>query len=449
MSDKTNLEYWEKFWSKYWDPPQKKIDRFKRIFGGEKVFAMGLMPVRGPEGFRKLNYEFAEKLPINEIMDKLEDHHFNVLGVVIKDTDGACMWDTDRGWNPTGRDILGEFVDAGKDRQIKIMASFTSMNDAYAGHMHPNRVSVHGKSGKRKTRDSKGNIVKESYDAGDISTHDEGEMRVDIPEGISLEDYKEKIPFLQNKLDPSIGAGRGSRGKGYIPTTSFMCPNSDHVDYLVDLADEVVRNYGVVSFFADYIRYDGAHPDLCYCERCKKKFREQYGPNMKMKGSEWYDFKEDTIARYGEKLCNKIKSIDEDCITGWFSLTGPKLFTRNRLGQNWTKLGKYFDAVSPMIYPYLMGTADDGKWWGFVGNISHWYSIRNMKKRIHEYDQQMVLAITNSVECNAEEMLKQMRTYDFGLGIALFKYFGTTDEQWKTLKIFAEQEYGLDALGLK
>lgn len=449
MADKTSVKYWEKFWSKYWDPPQEKVERFKRLFGGEKVYAMGLMPVRGPEGFRKLDYEFTKELPILEIMDRLEEHHFNVLGLVIKDTDGACMWDTKVGWNPTERDILGEFVDAGKDRQIKIMVSFTSMNDAYAGYKYPDRVSVHGKSGKRKSRDSQGNIIKELYSAGDPSTHDEGEMRVDLPDGISFEEYNKKIPFLQNKLDPNVGASRGSRGQGYIPTTSFMCPNSAHVDYLVDLAEEVVKNYDVVSFFADYIRYDGAHPDLCYCDRCKQKFIDKYGADQKMKGGKWYDFKEDTIARYAEKLCDRIKSIDPDCVTGWFSLTGPKLFTRNRLGQNWTKLGQHFDAVSPMIYPYLMGTADDGKWWAFVGAVSHWFSIKNMKNRIAEYDKQMVLAVTNSVECNADEMLKQVRTYDFGLGIALFKYYGTTDEQWAALKKFAEEEYGLDALNLK
>ena len=72
---------------------------------------------------RKLDYEFAEKLPVKEIISHLEEHHFNVLGVVIKDTDGACMWDTKIGWNPTDRDILGEFVDAGKDSNIWL--SFT------------------------------------------------------------------------------------------------------------------------------------------------------------------------------------------------------------------------------------------------------------------------------------------------------------------------------------
>ena len=36
------------------------------------------------------------------------------------------------------------------------------------------------------------------------------------------------------------------------------------------------------------------------------------------------------------------------------------------------------------------------------------------------------LTITNTVECSAREMVKQMRVFNFGLGIALFKYEGTS-----------------------
>ncbi|MFW9939158.1 MAG: hypothetical protein ACFFD5_16045, partial [Candidatus Thorarchaeota archaeon] len=123
-------------WSKYFRIDENKIEQFKKKFGAKKIYAMGLMPVRGPKGFRKLDYEFAEKgLNVKEVMDKLEECHFNVFGLVIKDTDGACLWNTAIGWNPTGRDILGEFYDAAKERDIKIMVSFTSMNDAYQGYL--------------------------------------------------------------------------------------------------------------------------------------------------------------------------------------------------------------------------------------------------------------------------------------------------------------------------
>ena len=70
-----------------------------------------------------------------------------------------------------------------------------------------------------------------------------------------------------------------------------------------------------------------------------------------------------------------------------------------------------------------------------------------MKKRAHEF-KSPVLTVTNSVECNTEEMLKQMKGFDFGLGIAVFKYFGTSDKQWMALKTYAEDELQLKNLEL-
>ncbi|MFO7795829.1 MAG: hypothetical protein R6W84_06720 [Promethearchaeia archaeon] len=424
-------------WSKYFTLYEEKLKFIKKKIGTERIYAMAIMPVRGPKGFRKLDYEFAEKqLNIKEIMDRLEECHFNTVGLVIKDTEGACLWDTEIGWNPTNRDILGEFSDECQERNFPLLVSFTSMNDAYQGHLHPDRVSVHGEDGKK---------FDHRYKKGDISTHPEGEMRLDLPKNSSFQEYQKKIPFLTEQRDEEVGKSRSSRGKGYIPLTSFMCPNSKHVDYLLSLADEVTRKYSIDAFLADYIRYDGAFKDLCTCERCQTRFRQKFGSKPKiMKSKEWYDFKEETIVRYGEKLHSTIKKRDSDCITGWFCLPGPKKwFTRKKIAQNWKKLSSIFDMVSPMEYPYLMGTRDDGWFWGKVGDFFYWYYIRNMKKRAHEY-RSPALAITNSVECNAEEMLKQIKGFDFGFGIGIFKYFGTTKEQWNALK-----EYGENTLTIK
>ncbi|NVM36264.1 MAG: hypothetical protein HWN81_11770 [Candidatus Lokiarchaeota archaeon] len=426
-------------WSKYLNIEQHKIESFNKVFGANKTYAMGLMPIRGPKGFRKLDYEFAEKgLNVAEIMNKLEETHFNTLGIVIKDTDGACAWDTKEGWNPTDRDILGEVCDTGKESNIKINVSFTSMNDAYQGYLHPERVSVHGKSG------NKHGI---NYKKGEISTHIEGEMRINLPEDVSFEEYQKKIPFLTKQFDKKAGKSRDARGKGYIPLTSFMCPNSEHIDYLLELAKEVVKNYPIKGFFADYIRYDGAFTDLCACHRCVQKFRNKYGYKPKLlKSREWYDFKSETIANYAQKLHDIIKSVDNKCVSGWFCLPGPKkLLSRKRLGQDWSRLSLILDVASPMEYPYLMGTRDDGWYWGKVADFFYWYFIRNMKKRAHEF-KAPVLTVTNSVECNVDEMLKQVRGFDFGLGIAVFKYFGTSEQQWKALKLYAENEIGLENL---
>jgi hypothetical protein len=426
-------------WSEFTAFNDEKIKNLRIKLGTNKIFAMGLMPVRGPIGFRKLDYEFAEKkLDVIGIMDKLEECHFNTFGLVIKDTDGACTWDTNAGWNPINRDLLGEFCDAGKDRNIDMMVSFTSMNDAYQGVLHPERVSIHGKNGKK---------FGKRYYKGEISTHYANEMRIDLPSGISFEEYQKKIPFLTNKLDEIIGKKRSERGSGFIPTESFMCPNSAHVDYLIELVREVVKKYPIKAFTADYIRYDGSFIDLCTCSRCIKKFRAEFGEKAKViKGNDWIEFKTSTIANYAKKLQTTIKNNDENCITGWYSQVGPKkLVTLKRHGQDWKKLSSILDISIPMEYPYLAGTRDDGIFWGLVGDFFYWYFVRNMKKRIHEY-QSPVLALTNSVECNAQEMLKQMRTFDFGLGIGVFKYFGTTDAQWIALKKYAEEEIGLENL---
>jgi hypothetical protein len=404
-----------------------------------KIYAMALMPVRGPKGFRKLDYEFAErKLNVREVMDKIESAHFNVFGLVIKDTDGACLWDTDVGWNPTNRDILGEFCDEGKERKIQIMVAFTSLNDSYQGYLHPDRVSIHGKNGKK---------FGNKYKIGDISTHKANEMRVNLPDGVKFEEYKKKIPFLTENIDEKIGKKRNRRGTGYIPFESFMCPNSAHIDYLLDLTKEVVKKYPLKAFTADYIRYDGTFTDLCACSRCLKKFRTKYGKKEKILiGDKWYEFKTDNITEYAQKLHEAVKRINKDCITGWYSQVGPKkMLTLKRHGQDWTKLSSIFDISVPMEYPYLTGTHDDGWFWGKLGDFFYWYFIRNMKKRAHEY-KNPVLAVTNSAECNTREMLKQMRGFDFGLGIALFKYFGTTEAQWKALKKYAEEEIGLENL---
>ncbi|TXT56365.1 MAG: hypothetical protein BAJALOKI2v1_570013 [Promethearchaeota archaeon] len=422
-------------WTEHFKFDPQANTKILNDLGLEKVYAMALMPVRGKKGFRKLDYEYAKKIQVNEILQKIVQAHFNVLGLVIKDTDGACLWDTHAGWNPTERDILGEFCDAAEDFGIKIIVSFTSMNDAYQGSIHPDRVSVHGKGGEKFGR---------KYERGDISTHPEGEMRIDLPKKSSFQQYQKKIPFLTKKMDIKQGKSRDSRGRGYIPETSFMCPNSNHIDYLLDLAKEIVKKYPISAFFADYIRYDDNFTDLCTCERCTAKFREKYGSKPKLlRSSEWYDFKADTISSYGKRLHSIIKKADPSCLTGWFCLPGPKKwYTRKRLGQDWATLSEIFDISCPMEYPYLMGTRDDGWFWGKVGDFFHWYYKRNMKKRAREF-KGPVLSITNSVECNKSEMLKQMRTFNFGMGIALFKYFGTKQSQWKALKQYGKEELNL------
>ncbi|GAB4308391.1 MAG: hypothetical protein Kow0069_06610 [Promethearchaeota archaeon] len=389
--------------------------------GGERAFAMAVMPVRGPKGFRKLDYEFAadpRRLNVKEIVEKCYDHGFNAIGVVIKDTDGACLWDTQVGWNPTGRDVLGEFVDAAGDHgDLKVIASITTIHDAYQGHVHPKRVA-------RSWR-------------GVPDTHDEGEMRVDVPPGRTWEQVKQKVPFLTRKLDAKVGASREARGRGYFPLTSFMCPNSRHLEYLEDLTFEVVRKYpSMVAILADYIRYN--HAKNCYCPRCRAEFRRRYGkpvPRLAPVRSDWLDFREDNVAAWAARFHATVKRANPNCYTGAFILPEMlyNLVCRGFLGQSWWKLGAILDFLSPMVYPYLMGTIDDGAFWRLLADVTFRLQNRIMRQRSKMLPAE-ILCITNSVECNAEEMLIQMKAYDYGKGIGLFKYFGTSEGQWRVLK---------------
>ena len=410
----------------------EQLAPFRLKFGNKKAFAQCLMPIRGTKGFRKLDYDYPkDQLKPAEVIAKLADCGFNCFALVVKDTDGACLSKTKVGWNPVGRDLVQEFQEECEKHKMKYFLSFTDMNDAYQGYLHPERVSVHFKDGK-------------DHKAGDVATHNEGEMRVDLPDGVSIEQMKKKIPFLTDQYDGVVGAARNQRGQGYIPTTSFMCPRSEHTDYLTNLIKELVNNYHIDGIMADYIRYHHGYTDLCTCPRCRAAFAEKYPnkTNKIMNCKEWLDFREDNVVAFGQKFNDAVKSVDPDCITGWFNLPGPPIYSRRLIAQNYAKLGATMDCVIPMTYPYLTGTKDDGWKWGMLGNLTHWYSKGNMRRRIHEYSEIKkdcsVFCVTNTVECNSEEMLKSISAYDYGLGIALFKYFGTKEEQWETCKKYSK-----------
>ncbi|MHA1341314.1 MAG: hypothetical protein ACTSRZ_15160 [Promethearchaeota archaeon] len=410
-----------------------QISRFKEKFGEKKQFSQALMPVRGPEGFRKLDYDFPNQIDPEAIIKKIIENGFNSFGLVVKDTDGATLADVPNAWNPSGRDLLKEFSEICEEKNIIFMISVTCMNDAYRGHTHPETVSIHFKNPRFFGRDHK---------AGDPATHYEGEMRVELPEGVTLEEMQKKIPFLTDKYDATVGASRDARGKGYIPLTSFHCPRSEHADYILDLVREMTKKYKIDGVLADYIRYHHGYLDLCGCERCRTAFAEKYPKAKFGKGKKWFKFKRENIVEFGKRFNDVVKSIDEDIVTGWFNLPGPKIYSNRLVAQDYRNLTNAMDAVIPMTYPYLMGTRDDGRYWGFIGNLSLWYSKRNMKKRFKEYtdpnSNKAIFCITNSVECNAEEMLKQCIAFDYGLGIALFKYYGTSESQWFACKLYSE-----------
>ena len=127
---------------------EAQMQPFRLHLGDKKIYSQALMPVRGPQGFRKLDYEYVNQINPKEIIDKIVDHNFNSFGLVVKDTDGATIANTKIGWNPTGRDLVQEFSDICEKKNIVFMLSITNMNDAYKGWQHPETVCVHIKDGK-------------------------------------------------------------------------------------------------------------------------------------------------------------------------------------------------------------------------------------------------------------------------------------------------------------
>jgi hypothetical protein len=405
---------------------------FRTQFGDKKIFAQCLMPIRGPSGFRKLDYDYPNKIDPKQIIDKVIDSGFNAFGLVVKDTDGATVANTEHSWNPSGRDLCKEFAEICEKKNIVYMLSVTNMNDAYRGWQHPETVSIHIKNP----------IINKIYKAGDPATHKEGEMRVDLPEGVTFEEMKKRIPFLTEEFEGTPGKARGNRGYGYVPLTSFHCPRSEHVDYMIQLIKELTKKYKIDGVLADYIRYHHGFTDLCGCPRCRAAFAEKY-PEKKdkiMHCKEWWQFRMNNIVEYGTKFSDAVKSVDSKMVTAWFNLPGPTLYSKRLVAQDYKNLTKVMDAVIPMTYPYLTGTRDDGKKWGWLGDKAFWYSRLNMNHRFKQYGENAsIYCVTNSVECNAEEMLKSCIGFDYGLGIALFKYGGTSDAQWYTCKLYGEK----------
>ena len=345
----------------------------------EKIVAMGVMPVRGKYGFRQLDYRFAaEELKPREIIEKCVEHGINAIGIVVKDTDGACMWESELCPNPTKRDILGEFLDEIREHGIASAVSFTCFNDAVGIRRFPDKISI--------TKNGALNIF----------------------------------------IEPEMILPDGRRYH-----TGFMCPLK-YQEYLLDLAEELVRKYPIDAFFADYIRYN--RPDVCYCDADIKKFKEH--GNLKdtfILSPKRLKFREMIIYEFARKLYKRIKSVRRDTLVGAFVIHIGKILGSIYYAQNWSLLDRTLDIISPMVYPYLMGSIKDGVKWGIIGGISFLIAKAIMIRRV-EVKRAIWLPITNSVEVTPKEFEYQLNAFESEYGIAIFKYFGTTEAHWEIIK---------------
>lgn len=393
---------------------EKLLDKM----AGRRVLAMGIMPVRGTEGIMRLDYEFASKksggLDPEAITSKCAEHGINMLGIVVKDTDGACCWDTSIGPNPTGRDILGEFIDAASetnvagDTTMKVVVSFTCFNDALRGQALPESVSIRR--------------------SGEKEFHTEGQMKKKNPE-------------------------TGKWDVQYM--TAFHCPSGPHVDYLLDLQEEIARKYKILALLNDYIRFNSA--ECCFCERCLEMYakhpeNKEHSPAKARKAS-WWDFRTGLIEEFARRSDDTIKKAAPSMLSGAFTLNGIK---RNRIrlwAQDWGRMGMHLDVISPMVYPYLGASRKFGRLPELVGKLGNWsnkvwmnMAINSARKQHGEKSRFEVLPITSSIYCLGTETTKSLRNLQKEAGIAIFKYFGTATDSWEAIKNFSRTEPGYSGI---
>ncbi|MFX0103568.1 MAG: putative glycoside hydrolase [Candidatus Hodarchaeota archaeon] len=386
-----------------------------KLMGGRRILAMGIMPVRGTEGIMRLDYDFASKrsggLDPRAITAKCAEHGINMLGIVVKDTDGACCWDTSIGPNPTGRDILGEFVDAASETNVaenatmKVVVSFTCFNDALRGQATPESVSVRR--------------------SGEKEFHTEGEMK---------------------KQDPNTGKW-DVRYK-----TAFHCPSGPHCDYLLDLQEEIAKKYRIMGLLNDYIRYNSA--ECCFCDRCLERYAE-YPSNKDntpafTRKSSWWEFRTNLIEDFSRRSDATIKRIAPNMLSGAFTLNGIKINRIRLWAQDWGKMARYLDVISPMVYPYLGASRKFGRLPELVGKLGNWsnrvwmnMAFNSAMKYGGDDARAEILPITSSIYCLGSETTKSLRNLQKEAGVAIFKYFGTEQDSWDAIKHFYQTYFSL------
>ncbi len=396
-------------------------------FNGKRPFIMALMPVRGERGFRELNYHWAEdpnKLVPKKIVEKSYEYGINSIGIVIKDNDGACVWDTDIGWNPTKRDILGEFIDIAKDYNMRVFVSFTALTDAWRGVKFPDQLQV-SRTGKK-------------FQGPDP------EMRINLEANQTVEEIRKKIPFITKSFEKN--QSKNSTGRKYFIKSSSMCPRSEYIEYLEDLTFEVVKNYDINAILFDNLRY--IQPQYCFCKRCQKEYFRRYHkqiPPLAKLNPYWLKFREDTIIEISLRLHNAVKFANPNCITGCFLLNAGSyhLYNRYFVSQNYQRMGHVFDVVCPMTIPYLIGSSQKGGFSKFLGDFLFIQSKRILKTYGH-FNPADYICMINSVEITPTEFEKCLNGFDDGRGICIFKYYGTLNANWQIIKEYIRNNKNLN-----
>jgi len=101
----------------------------------------------------------------------------------------------------------------------------------------------------------------------------------------------------------------------------WMCLNSPYGDRIVEMTRELAEGYPVDGLWFD-ITY--VHPPACYCEACRRLFRDQHGIDMPADpppgthGARLlHEFRIGTEMRFRERLVETVRSTNPDLLISW------------------------------------------------------------------------------------------------------------------------------------
>ena len=222
----------------------------------------------------------------------------------------------------------------------------------------------------------------------------------------------------------------------YVDYYRFLCPNHEGVaEYLAaDYLKEVNLPY-VDGVHLDYVRFpDVVLPvslwknygieqtselpeyDYCYCEVCRKMFKEQTGKDplelkYPMEDQSWINFRLDAITRVVNKITQTIKADGKRISAAVFP--GPSM-ARKMVRQDWGQWS--LDAYFPMIYN---GFYYEGPEW--IGR-SVKESVQTINGRAKIYAGLMFPDIKNTFEQALDEA--------FNNGASGVSFFDGPDEEY-------------------
>ncbi|NVM30881.1 MAG: hypothetical protein HWN65_18720 [Candidatus Helarchaeota archaeon] len=396
---------------------------------GQKIIAMGIMPYR-PRGLT-FSYDFAKKVNVRKVVEKIAENGCNSLGIVIRDTDGFLTYESDvtipvpisvKNYrkilsvnsqnhkilfkapiidaktqfeeksipNPSGRDLLGEFLDESKAQDLQFVGSFTLFADDYVGDLR-------------------------------------------------------KDWLLRSRMGWS---GRVWNAQDGV-YNHFICPNYEgYRNYLRNLFKELFRKYPRLDGVGfDYVRFCGPQgvkefiqSDLyCYCDQCVKLFKEKYSidpqtiiPHGKY-WKRWLDWRESVIVDLAAELHRIVISDRPDRLTGAFVFQYPPAL-QYMIAQNWKKLSPYLDMMIPMTY-HSFGTSANPI---LKAIILFLYKIFLLQK--HGIKQSVVFPIVQATEAKPVDLYHALRVLGSGMTpVSIFKYSDMTRNHWKVLKKYAQK----------